>query len=194
MCQLTGHTASVQANVFRCALSPRQSGSQISAPLSFKTSCNPVLFIFSLLWSAFNHIYIIIHLIVFVLYCLLLLSLTFLVIKPLGCERDINKQLLLLLLTWQLNMNFKVCSFSQTVQTDLLTDRCNVHGLESHWNKIVFTHEVTIFSVVRAQLISKFFSLTTMFGLAFLSSWRRRFFLYCGTYRLHITADGPYQG
>ena len=67
-------------------------------------------------------------------------------------------------------MNFKVCSFSQTVQTDLLTDGCNVHGLESHWNKIVFTHEVTIFSVVRAQLISKFFSLTIMFGLACLSS------------------------
>ena len=40
--------------------------------------------------SAFNHIYIIIYLIVFVLYCLLLVSLTFLVIQPLGCERDIN--------------------------------------------------------------------------------------------------------
>ena len=95
MCQLTGHTASVQANVFRYALSPRQSGSQISAPLSFKTSCNPVLVIFSLLRSAFNHVYIIIYLIVFVLYCLLLVSLTFLVIQPLGCERDINKLLLL---------------------------------------------------------------------------------------------------
>ena len=43
VCQLTGHTASVQANVFRCALSPRQSGSRISAPLSFKTCFNPVL-------------------------------------------------------------------------------------------------------------------------------------------------------
>ena len=80
------------------ALSPRQSDSQISAPLSFKTSCNSVLVIFSLLCSAFNHIYIIIYLIVFVLYCLLLVSLTFLVIQPLGCERDINKLLLLLLL------------------------------------------------------------------------------------------------
>ena len=80
------------------ALSPRQSDSQISAPLSSKTSCNPVLVIFSLLCSAFNHIYIIIYLIVFVLYCLLLVSLTFLVIQPLGCERDINKLLLLLLL------------------------------------------------------------------------------------------------
>ena len=97
-------------------------------------------------------------------------------------------------LTWRLNMNFKVYSFSQTVQIDFLTDGCNVHGLESPWNKIVFTHTVTIFSVVRAQLISKFFSLTTLFGLACLSSWRRRFFLYCGTYRWHITADGPYQG
>ena len=99
MCQLTGHTsASVQANVFRCALSPRKSDSQISAPLSFKTSSNLVLVIFSLLCSAVNHIYIIIYLIVFVLYCLLLVSLTFLVIQPLGCERDINKLLLLLLL------------------------------------------------------------------------------------------------
>ena len=100
MCQLTGHTASVQANVFQCALSPRQSDSQISAPLSFKTSCNPVLVIFSLLCSAFNHIYIIIYLIVFVLYCLLLVSLTFLVIQPLGCERDIKKLLLLLWWWW----------------------------------------------------------------------------------------------
>ena len=33
--------------------------------------------------------------IVFVLYCVLLLSLTFLVIQPLGCERDINKLLLI---------------------------------------------------------------------------------------------------
>ena len=86
MCQLAGHTASVQVNTFQCALSPRQSDSQISAPLSFKTSCNPVLVIFSLLCSAFNHIYIIIY-----------LSLTFPVIQPLGCERDINKLLLLLL-------------------------------------------------------------------------------------------------
>ena len=39
---------------------------------------------------------IIICLIVFVLYCLLLVSLTFLVIQPLGCERDISKLLLLL--------------------------------------------------------------------------------------------------
>ena len=82
--------------MFRCALSPRQSNSQISALLSFKTSCNPVLVIFSLLCSAFNHIYIIIYLIVFVLYCLLLVSLTFLVFQPLGCERDISKLLLLL--------------------------------------------------------------------------------------------------
>ena len=37
----------------------------------------------------------IINLIVFVLRCLLLLSLTFLVIQPLGCERDINKLLLI---------------------------------------------------------------------------------------------------
>ena len=81
-------TASIQVNVFRCALSPRQSDSQISAPLSFKTSCNLVLVIFSMLCSAFNHIYIIIYLIVFVLYCL----------QPLGCERDINKLLLVLLL------------------------------------------------------------------------------------------------
>ena len=102
MCQYTGHTASVQANVFRCSLSPRQSDPQISAPLSFKTSCNPVLVIFSLLCSAFNHIYIIFYLIVFVLYCLLLLSLTFLVIQPLGCERDTNKLLSLLLLFWLL--------------------------------------------------------------------------------------------
>ena len=84
--------------MFQCALSPRQSDSQISAPLSCKTSCNPVLVIFSLLCSAFNHIYIIIYLIVFVLYCLLLVSLTFLVTQPLDCERDINKLLLLLLL------------------------------------------------------------------------------------------------
>ena len=97
-----GHTASVQVNMFQCALSPRQSDLQISAPLSFKTSCNPVLVIFSLLCSAFNHIYIIIYLIVFVLYCLLLVSLTFLVIQPLGCERDINKLLLLEMIQDQL--------------------------------------------------------------------------------------------
>ena len=91
------------------ALSPRQSDSQISAPLSFKTSCNPVLVIFSLLCSAFNHIYIIIYLIVFVLYCLLLVSLTFLVIQPLGCERDINKLLLLLLLLLPVFIIFMNC-------------------------------------------------------------------------------------
>ena len=66
---------------------------QVSRPVVILCSV-----IFSLLCSAFNHIYIIIYLIVFVLYCLLLLSLTFLVIQPLGCERDINKLLLLLLL------------------------------------------------------------------------------------------------
>ena len=40
--------------------------------------------------SALYHIYIIIYMTVFVLYCLMLLSLTFLVILPLGFERDIN--------------------------------------------------------------------------------------------------------
>ena len=120
VCQLTGHTASVQANVFRSALSPRQSDSQISAPLSFKTSCNPVLVIFSLLCSAFNHIYIIIYLIVFVLYCLLLLSLTFLVIQPLGCERDINKLLLLLLLLLLLEMiQDQLCTSREDKRTNL---------------------------------------------------------------------------
>ena len=94
---------------------------------------------------------------------------------------DLNKKFLktdqikATVLTWQLNMNFKVCSFSQTVHIDLLTDGCNVYGLESHWIKIVFTHKVTICSVVGAQLTSKFFSLTTLFGLACLPSSRRRF-------------------
>ena len=120
VCQLTGHTASVQANVFWSALSPRQSDSQISAPLSFKTSCNPVLVIFSLLCSAFNHIYIIIYLIVFVLYCLLLVSLTFLVIQPLGCERDINKLLLLLLLLLLLEMiQDQLCTSREDKRTNL---------------------------------------------------------------------------
>ena len=57
----SGRTTFDQANVFRCALSPRQSGSQISAPLSIKTSCNPFLCYVSLLFSASNHIYIIIY-------------------------------------------------------------------------------------------------------------------------------------
>ena len=89
---------------------------------------------------------------------------------------DLNKKLLktdqikATVLTWQLNMNLKVFSFSQRVHIDLVTDGCNVHGLVSPWNKIVLTHEVTIFSVVGAQLTSKFFSLTTLFGLACLSS------------------------
>ena len=101
--QLTGHTASVQANVFWCALSQDKAGGrflchEVSSPVVILCSV-----IFSLLSSAFNHIYIIICLIVFVLYCLLLLSLTFLVIQPLGCERDINKLLLLLLLVIMLN-------------------------------------------------------------------------------------------
>ena len=96
--QWTGHTASVQANVFWCALSQDKAGGrflchEVSRPVVILCSV-----IFSLLSSAFNHIYIIICLIVFVLYCLLLLSLTFLVIQPLGCERDINKLLLLLLI------------------------------------------------------------------------------------------------
>ena len=47
-----------------------------------------------------------IYLIVFVLYCLLLLSLTFLVIQPLGCERDINNHLLLLTNFTSLQINF----------------------------------------------------------------------------------------
>ena len=71
-----------------CSGTPRQSGSQISAPLSFKTSVILCSVIFSLLCNTFNRIYIIIYFIVFVLYCLLLLSMTFLVIQPLGCERD----------------------------------------------------------------------------------------------------------
>ena len=71
VCQLTGHTASVQANVFRCALSPRQSDSQISAPLSFKISCNPVLVIFSLLCSAFIHV---LHNYLFDCFCIVLSS------------------------------------------------------------------------------------------------------------------------
>ena len=109
---------------------------------------------------------------------------------------DLNKKLLktdqikATVLTWQLNMNFKVCGFSQTVHIDLLTDGCNVHGLESHWNKIVFTHEVTIFSVVGAQLTSKFFSVNDPFWVSLFILLK----LYSGTYRLHITADGPYQG
>ena len=100
---------------------------------------------------------------------------------------DLNKRLLktdqikATVLTWQLNMNFKVCGFSQTVHIDLLTDGCNVHGLESHWTKIVFTHEVTIFSVVGAQLTSKFFSVNDPF-------WVSLFIL------LKLYADGPYQG
>ena len=97
-------------------------------------------------------------------------------------------------LTWQLNMNFKVCGFSQTVHIDLLTDGCNVHGLESHWNKIVFTHEVTIFSVVGAQLTSKFFSVNDPFWVSLFILLKTKVFLYSGTYRLHITADGLYQG
>ena len=103
--QLTGHTASVQANVFWCALSQEEDKAggrflchEVSRPVVILCSV-----IFSLLSSAFNHIYIIICLIVFVLCCLLLLSLTFLVIQPLGCERDINKLLLLLLLLIMLN-------------------------------------------------------------------------------------------
>ena len=35
---IEGHTASVQANMLRCAFSLRQSGSQIFAPLSIKIS------------------------------------------------------------------------------------------------------------------------------------------------------------
>ena len=113
---------------------------------------------------------------------------------------DLNKkrlktdQIKATVLTWQLNMNFKVCGFSQTVHIDLLTDGCNVHGLESHWNKIVFTHEVTIFSVVGAQLTSKFFSVNDPFWVSLFILLKTKVFLYCGTYRLHITADGLYQG
>ena len=43
VCQSTDHTASVQVNVFRYALSLRQSGSQISAPLNIMISCRPFL-------------------------------------------------------------------------------------------------------------------------------------------------------
>ena len=109
---------------------------------------------------------------------------------------DLNKKLVktdqikATVLTWQLNMNFKVGGFSQTVHIDLLTDGCNVHGLESHLNKIVFTHEVTIFSVVGAQLTSKFFSVNDPFWVSLFILLK----LYSGTYRLHITADRPYQG
>ena len=38
-----------------------------------------------------------------------------------------------------------------------------VHGLESHW-KIVFTYKVTTFDAEGAQLTSKLFSETTLFG------------------------------
>ena len=111
---------------------------------------------------------------------------------------DLNKKLLktdqikATVLTWQLNMNFKVWGFSQTFHIDLLTDGCNVHGLESHWNKIVFTHEVTIFSVVGAQLTSKFFSVNDPFWVSLFILLKTKVLLYSGTYRLHITADGPY--
>ena len=57
--------------VFRCALSPRQSDLQISAPLRFKTSCYPVLVIFSLLCSAFNHV---LHNYLFDCFCIVLSS------------------------------------------------------------------------------------------------------------------------
>ena len=68
-------------------------------------------------------------------------------------------------LTWQLKMNFKLCSFSQTLwRLNLINISyrfaywwSNVHGLESHW-KIVFTYKVTTFDAEGAQLTSKLFS------------------------------------
>ena len=74
-------------------------------------------------------------------------------------------------LTWQLKMNFKLCSFSQTLwRLNLINISyrfaywwSNVHGLESHW-KIVFTYKVTTLDVVEAWLTSKRFSWTTLFG------------------------------
>ena len=65
-------------------------------------------------------------------------------------------------LTWQSKMNFKLCSFSQTLwRLNLIniSDRfaywwSNVHGLESQW-KIVFTYKVTTFDAIGAQLTSK---------------------------------------
>ena len=103
-------------------------------------------------------------------------------------------------LTSQLKMNFKLCSFSQTLWRLNLINitfrfacwKSNVHGLESQW-KIVFTYKVATFDEVAAQLTSKLF-LTTLFWYVCLSSWRRWVFLYSGTYRLQITADGPYHG
>ena len=96
MCQLTSHTGSIQVNLFQYTLSPRQSSWQVSVPLSINTSCKPLPCYFSLLFSPFHHC--LFDCLCIVLYCLLLLSLTILVIQPLGCKRDINKLLLLLLL------------------------------------------------------------------------------------------------
>lgn len=90
VCQLTSHTGSIQVNLFQCTLSPRQSSWQVH------TSCKPLPCYFSLLFSPFHHC--LFDCLCIVLYCLLLLSLTILVIQPLGCKRDINRLLLLLLL------------------------------------------------------------------------------------------------
>ena len=57
--------------MFRCALSPGQSDSQISEPVSFKISCNPVLVNFSLLCSTFNHL---LHNYLFDYFCIVLSS------------------------------------------------------------------------------------------------------------------------
>ena len=62
-------------------------------------------------------------------------------------------------LKWQSKMNFKVCSFSQTLRRLNLINISyrfaywwsNVHGLESQW-KIVFTYKVTTFDAGRSTI------------------------------------------
>ena len=69
------------------------------------------------------------YLTVFVLYCLLLLSLTILVIQPLGCERDINKLLLLLLLLLLLHSRSKEFNAESITMKTVQSSR----GYQGHW-------------------------------------------------------------
>ena len=93
-------------------------------------------------------------------------------------------------LTWQWKMNFKLCSFSQTLwRLNLINISyrfaywwSNVHGLKSHWKR-VFTYKVRSFDVGEPCLGNLVYCLL-----------KTKIFQYSGTHKLHITADRSYHG
>ena len=113
---------------------------------------------------------------------------------------DLNKKLLktdqikATVLSWQLIMNFKVCSFSQTFHIDLLTDEAMFMGWNPPGTKQYLPMKSQDIQCFRSPIDFKILFLNEPFWVSLFILLKTKVFLYSGTYRLHITADGPYHG